>query len=232
MNEYLQPSEMAEFAAMHEREVQTALNCISRQRQADFRRLSESLLLVPLETAWEERRAAYNDPAYACLAEVAVNFHLQRHYAGAEFHHYFVRSDELRPFSYINERFARRRNLFVELHTPRITTGTLKYRARLLQQAGLSAPAAEANYEHPLVLKTLNGFDVVYNGHTHRAESFAHAFLHWLATMCTDTFIRGTLPQSGASLSPLYARPVSRSAPLPLPILTPKRRVVCSATTP
>ena len=117
-----------------------------------------------------------------------------------------MRSDELRPFSYINERFARRRNLFVELHTPRITTGTLKYRARLLQQAGLSAPAAEANYEHPLVLKTLNGFDVVYNGHTHRAESFAHAFLHWLATMCTDTFIRGTLPQSGASLSPLYAR--------------------------
>jgi len=203
----LQPSEMAEFATMHAREVQTPLNCISRQRQADFRKLSEALLVPQCTDVWRALRGAHEHPAYAVLAALAVNFHLQQHFKGAQFVNYYVQAEEeLRPFSHMQERLAQRRNVYGELHTPRVTTGTLLFRNKLMQQAGLNAAPLESDYQHPLVLRTMNSHDVVYREHTHRVRSFAHAFLHWLEVMCTDRHIRGQSPiGGGALLFPLYA---------------------------
>ena len=203
----LQPSEMAEFAAMHAREVQTPLNCISRQRQADFRKLSEALLVPQCTEVWRALRGAHEHPAYAVMAALAINFHLQQHFKGTQFVNYYLQAEEeLRPFAHMQERMADRRNVYGELHTPRVTTGTLRYRNKLVQEAGVNAAPLESDYQHPLVLRTMNSHDVVYREHTHRVRSFAHAFLHWLELMCTDRHIRGQSSTGGnALLYPLYA---------------------------
>jgi hypothetical protein len=205
MVEYLQPSEMAEFGAMHEREVQKPGNCISRQRQADYRKLSDKLLLPAVADVWKTLRGQYDEPAYTCLAAIAMNFHFQQHFKGGEFVHYLVRADSLTPFAHLDERLAARRNLLAELHTQTVTTGTVRYRNLLLQQQGSNAEMAERQYQHPLMLKTVNGIDVIYREHTHRVRGFAHGFLHWLELMCNDRCIRGQLALGGgASLYPLY----------------------------
>jgi len=51
----------------------------------------------------------------------------------------------------------------------------------------------------------MNSFGVLYNGHYHPCENFAHAFLSWLHIMCMDRCIEGQL-NTGAFLHQLYAR--------------------------
>jgi hypothetical protein len=204
VDEYVQPSEFAVFGELHEREVQTALNCVSRLRQADFRKMSTTMLIPMIDAVWKQLKGKQQEPAYAVMMSLAINFYMQQHMRGAQLKPFYVRTEKLRPFAHLDERYGQRRNSFGELHRPRQTTGTLRFRNKLLQEAGIHADPLESEYEHPLILRSMNSYDIHFAGHTHRCESFAHAFLHWLETFCEDRHIRGQLPVGGSLLFGLY----------------------------
>jgi hypothetical protein len=166
--------------------------------------LSETLLVPPIADVWKVLRGKFDDPAYACIAALALNYHLQQHFKGAQFSHYYVHFDTLEPVTQFDERLGKHRNILGELHTVRVTTGTMIYRNRLMQERGVNAAPLERDYQHPLVLRCMNSFEVVYRKHTHRVRSFAHAFIHWVELMCVDRAIRGQSPQGGALLYPLF----------------------------
>jgi len=204
---YIEPSEMEQFTEYHPQEVHNPLNCVSRKRNTDFKVMSARYIEKSAANAWADYlEAAPQEPAHALLAALTLNFTMRQDANGAQFEPYYVRGELLEPHPYTPARHrdagrATRytRVLADQLYEPLRTTGTLRYRYQLAQREGGEAPRAHTHYEHPLVVRQLNSHALLYRGHLHPCESFAHAYLRWLLVICADRHIAGYL-HNGAAL--------------------------------
>lgn len=206
---YEQPSERENFLTFHPYDKASAQNFILRQRHADGKHIQQHYVDEQIDAVWSvlcETDGEQPQPPYPLLAMLATNFHIQAHCNGALLRPYSIDCAGNEPFTFDAERFARVRNCMAEFHTEMTTTGTLKLRRYVLPRLGLSAAGRDRFYEHPLIVKTLGSFCVLYGERMHNCPGgFAQAFCVWLAVMCEDVKIGGELCNS-ASLYPLYAR--------------------------
>jgi hypothetical protein len=146
------------------------------------------------------------EPACSLITRLTLGFYLDAKSNGSQFAVYTIdcqASNE--PFLFNDERFGRHRVAYAEFHTPLVTTGTLCWRYKHMRRTGMRAPEAEMYYEHPLILRTMANFCVLYAGRMHLCASYAEAFLVWLATMCEDPRIGGETSRD-YSLMDLYER--------------------------
>jgi len=90
-----------------------------------------------------------------------------------------------------------------EFYTNFITTGTLKWRYNIQRRIGLRGSKEEQFYPHPLILKTMASFCVLYRERMHLCEDFAEAFIIWVSVMCEDERI-GSETSTEYSLFKLY----------------------------
>jgi hypothetical protein len=206
---YEQPNELEAFREYHSYEVITAQNCIAQQRPRDYKLLCDRFTAEHSDVVWQKLRSQFDEPAYPIMCIIALGYYMQQALRGARILTYFAdmckSGGGLEPFAHIDERAKANRKVASELHVKMTTTGTFLFRNKLVHQAGMLAEAEEIEYEHPLIIRSLNSIAVYYNGHLHRCQNFAHAFLLWLHIMCTDPCIEGQLA-TGAFLHELFAR--------------------------
>jgi hypothetical protein len=217
---YEQPNELTAFREYHGFEVITAQNCIQQQRPRDYKLLTDRFLAAHCDVVWQSLKGDFKEPAYVLLCFIAMNFYMQQTLRGARISTYFAdvckSAGGVAPYEHIDERAQRHRNVRSELHVEMKTTGTFRFRNKLINQQGMLSDREEIEYQHPLIVRSLNSVGVVFNNHLHKCESFAHAFLMWIYIMCTDPYIEGQLA-TGAFLHQLYAR------------LFPERTMACRA---
>ena len=208
---YEQPNEVAAFREYHSYEVLTAQNCIAQQRPRDYKLLCERFTGVQGDVVWEGLRRHVEEPAYGVLCLIAPNYYMQQALKGARVLTYLVDLCKsgggvgVRPHEHLDERAGVLRNGTDEFHVQMTTTSTFLFRNKLVHQHGFEVDPAEIDYQHPLLIRSLNSFGVYYNEHLHQCASFAHAFLTWLVVMCEDRCIDAQLA-TGAFLHELYAR--------------------------
>jgi hypothetical protein len=208
---YEQPHEVQAFRDYHGYEVITAQNCIAQQRPRDYRILCEKFTGSHCDEVWKTLRGQYDEPAYGVLCWIALNYHTQQHLKGARITTYFVDCCKsgggcgIKPFEHLDEFAGLRRNSLVEFHVQQTTTGTFLFRNHLINRQGFDVDHREVDYEHPLIVRSMNSYGVYYLEHLHQCRSFGHAFLTWLHIMCTDKCIDAQLA-TGAFLHQLYAQ--------------------------
>jgi len=225
---YVQPGEAEVFRAYRPLDNETPQSIISRGRPDDGKVISRrfcerAVSLVWAEFATRDERDAERDallvdytqrsePSCAMLTRQTLGFYLDAQSNGAQFARYLIDCHANNaPHTYQAERLLRQRRTLAEFHTPLHTTGTLAWRYKHQRRVGQHAPDAEMHYEHPLILRTLASFCVLYSGRMHLCANFSEAFLVWLATMCEDPQIGGEL-HTDYSLLPLYASLFPRRA--------------------
>jgi len=206
---YIQPGEQEMFAIYRPLDSQKAQSVISRGRPSDGKNISRRLCEREAVQVWadfttkatDEHAQETNvlidytqktDPSYSLLQRLTLGFYLDSMSNGGRFVIYTIDCHmSNKPFKYSDERFGKHRNSFEEFHTPVVTTGTLCWRYKYQRRVGLRAPPAETYYEHPMILRTMASFCVLYNGRMHLCENFAEAFVVWVTTMCEDPKIGG-----------------------------------------
>jgi len=206
---YIQPGEQEMFATYRPLDSQKPQSVISRGRPSDGKNISRRLCEREAVQVWsdftkkakegEEKEVSVlidysqkTDPSYSLLQRLTLGFYLDSMSNGGRFVMYTIDCHlSNKPFKYCDERFGKHRNSFEEFHTPVVTTGTLCWRYKYQRRVGLRAPPAETYYEHPMILRTMASFCVLYSGRMHICENFAEAFIVWLATMCEDPKIGG-----------------------------------------
>lgn len=232
---YLQPGERELFVTYRPLDNDTAQSVISRGRPADGKNISRRCCERSVVQVWsefappgtlaptpatstagaagaEESNPVLFDyrqrtePACSLITRLTLGFYLDSLSNGSQFSVYTIDCQSSNdPFAYGDERFGRHRMLYTEFHTPMVTTGTLCWRYKHMRRTGLRAPEAEMYYEHPLIMRTMANFCVLYNGRMHLCASYAEAFIVWLATMCEDPKIGGETSRD-FSLLPFYER--------------------------
>lgn len=206
---YLQPGEKEMFAMYRPLDNQKAQSVISRGRPADGKNISRRMCEREAVHVWEDFTRKHtaeesadvdvlidythkSDPSYSLLQRLTLGFYLDSQSNGGRFVIYTIDCHlSNNPFKYSEERFGRHRNAYNEFHTPVVTTGTLCWRYKHQRRVGLRAPPTEIYYEHPMILRTMASFCVLYGGRMHICEHFGEAFVVWLATMCEDAKIGG-----------------------------------------
>jgi hypothetical protein len=128
---------------------------------------------------------------------------------GAQFDPCFMSLADFSEFDYRCKR--QKRFLEYEAYTDdeARTFGSLRYRFSLMHMQGVGKDRAEMLYQHPLVVRTIASYAVLYNRRLHRCGSFSRAFLLWLVVMCLDEKIGG-LMTNGARLFPLAKKLLPR----------------------
>jgi hypothetical protein len=208
---YEQPHEVQSFREYHGYEVITAQNCISQQRPRDYKLLCERFTGAQCDVVWQNLRGHFDEPAHGILCIIALNYYMQQSLKGARVTTYLVDLCKsgagvgVKPHEHLDERAGLHRNAAEDFHVQMTTTGTFLFRNKLVHQDGFEVDADEINYQHPLIIRSLNSFGVHYSEHLHQCRSFAHAFLTWLVIMCEDRCIDAQLT-TGAFLHELYAR--------------------------
>ena len=204
---YDQPDELASFKEYHGFEVITAQNCISQKRSRDYQALVDAYITETADLVWGRLVSKRNEPAYGLLVMLAMNYFMQQEMRGARISQYYIdvsKSDGGIPFfPYTREMEGEARKTGEELHVKLTTTGTFLFRNKLLQQTGMLSSKAEIEYQHPLIVRSMNSFAILHNGHMHECQSFSHAFLLWLSVMCVDRAIEGQMA-TGSFLHPLF----------------------------
>jgi len=227
---YVQPGEREMFHTFRPLDNDTSQGVILRSRREDGKNITRRFCEREIAHVWRDFTetgaprerddvlidySERGEPAYSLLTRLTMGYYLDAKSAGAKFYTYCIdchdkeERDALetgisihQPFLYNDERFDKHRTVF-EFHTALQTTGTLRWRYKHQPTIGMRAPAAEIYHEHPLILKTMASFCVLYNGRMHLCNNFADAFLVWLATMCEDATIGGEL-HTEFSLLDLY----------------------------
>jgi hypothetical protein len=206
---YEQPNELEAFREYHSYEVITAQNCIAQQRPRDYKLLCDRFTAEHSDVVWKKMRGQFDEPAYAIMCIVALGYYMQQALRGARLLTYFAdmckSGGGLEPFAHLDERAGLHRKAASELHVKMTTTSTFLFRNKLVHQSGMLAESEEIDYEHPLIIRSLNSVGVFYNDHLHKCPNFVHAFLLWLYIMCTDPCIEGQLT-TGAFMHELCAR--------------------------
>lgn len=204
---YDQPDELASFKEYHGFEVITAQNCMSQKRPRDYQALVDAYVTSTADAVWLRLVQKRNEPAYGLMVMIALNYFMQQEMRGARISQYYIdvcKSDGGIPhFSYAKEMDGETRNTCEDLHVKLTTTGTFLFRNKLLHQTGMLSERAEIEYEHPLIVRSMNSFGVLFGRHMHECQSFSHAFLLWISVMCVDRRIEGQLA-TGAFLHPLF----------------------------
>lgn len=211
-DDYLQPSELETFIEMYAREVHSSLNCIAKMRAADYRVLGKRYTSRSCDETWSnDLRQAPSEPAHAMLALLALDYYTRQHCDGAKIDNYvfdcsqleahpFLRQRErIEDFGSVERASSGLRAYADELYEVGINAGTFRYRNQMLRAHGGEADELFATYEHPIILRMLNSYVILYNSHVHHCGQFLHAFCTWLLLMCLDKHIRG-YTASGAPL--------------------------------
>ena len=234
-DQLLQPGEKELFATYRPLDSQKAQSVISRGRPDDGKNINRRCCSRKIADVWqdfiqrEEEKATgrggddddgdgtvrdeilidyaeKSDPTYAVLVRLAIGYHLDSLSSGGRFALYTIdchTSNE--PFLFKDERFKKSRVCLTEFHTHNVTTGTLKWRYKYESRVGLDAPQDSQEYQHPLILKTMASFCVLYKERMHMCNDFSDAFLLWIAIMCEDSAIGGET-STEFSLFSLYER--------------------------
>ena len=211
-DDYLQPSELETFIEMYAREVHSALNCIAKMRAADYRVLGKRYTSRSCDETWNtDLRNASEEPAHAMLALLALDYYSRQQCDGAKIDNYvfdcsrleahpFVRQrDRIEDFGSVERASAGLRAYADELFEVGVNAGTFRYRNQMLRAHGGEADELFATYEHPIILRMLNSYVILYNSHVHHCGTFLRAFCSWILLMCLDKHIRG-YTASGAPL--------------------------------
>ena len=220
----VQPGEKEIFAEYRPLDNQKAQSVISRGRPDDGKNINRRFYSRAIGLVWSDftKRAAGNDdddnnadqilidytqktdPTYAVLVRLALGFHLDSQSSGGRFVLYTIDCHESnQPFLFSKERFGAERTCQAEFYTNFITTGTLKWRYSIQRRIGLRGSKEEQFYPHPLILKTMASFCVLYRERMHLCEDFAEAFIIWVSIMCEDERI-GSETSTEYSLFKLY----------------------------
>lgn len=223
---YVQVGERELFAQLRPLDSQSSQSVISRGRPADGKGISRRLCERTVKEVWSDFTkesadgiddqarvgkvlidyTSRRDPAYSLMTRLALGFHIDSISKGARLVIYLIDCHASNdPFTFSDERFNKHRNVFDEFHTVMETTGTLAWRYNYQRRVGLRAPNEEIYYEHPLIMRTMSTFCVLYSGRMHLCQNFAEAFLVWLAVMCEDARICGEV-YTDVALFDLYER--------------------------
>lgn len=210
LNLFVEPSELEQFQEFHPQEVHTGPNCISRKRNATFTVLSSALMQPQCPIVWRQTlRDDPDHPAHALMAALALNFCMRQDANGAELEKYYASCHLLDPFPFTPTHSGAEtfytRVLLGSVHTRLQTTGTLRLRNKLMMERGARVPPEHLNYEHPIIVRSLNSHFLLYDGHVHKCDSFGRAFCQWLITMCVDSHVGGQTG-TGASLHEFASR--------------------------
>lgn len=200
-----QPGEREVFTTYNPYDRDSAQNFISRNRRSDSKTIVRRFMERDTTIVWAElRKDSQLEPSYALLAAIASNYHVQANCGGSLLRPYQIDCAGCDPWSFSRERFGKRRVPMRDLHTEMVTTGTMRLRRELLPRDGLRCKSRERFYEHPLIVKTIGSFCVLYDGRMHLCPGgFGQAFVVWLSVMCEDREICGEM-SSGSSLFTLY----------------------------
>lgn len=223
---FVQAGERELFAQLRPLDSQSAQSIISRGRPADGKSISRRLCERGVEEVWSDFTSerhdtaeevaeagrvlidytSRSDPAYSLLSRLALGFYIDSLSKGARFVLYTIDCQSSNdPFTFSDERFNKHRNILSEFHTKMETTGTLNWRYNHQRRVGMRAPDKEIYYQHPLIMRTMSSFCVLYNERMHLCKNFSEAFLVWLAVMCEDSQIGGEM-YTDYSLFDLYER--------------------------
>jgi len=195
---YLKPSDAERFRRLNPADLSSARNIIAREQRELHRRLNESYISPQMSTIWDSLRGQPAEPAYTLLAALAASYSVQQLVDGAKMTRYLHSLSLLEPYAYNDERIPKTRSVYGELHTQLETTGTLRFRNKLVRSLGLMAPAEEINYQHPVLAHAMNSVLLCYDGHMHACPlGFGQAFVAWLAVMCRDEAIGGQMNNRG-----------------------------------
>lgn len=203
-NYFVQPGEQELFAEYRPLDNQKPQSVISRGRPDDGKNINRRFCARPIADVWsdftktdEQDDADGNrilidyaqkcDPAYAVLSRLALGYHLDSQSSGGRFVMYTIDCHESnQPFLYSKERFGEHRQCLAEFHTNFVTTGTLEWRYSIQRRVGLRGSRDEQFYQHPIILKTMATFCVLYKERMHLCNDFAEAFILWVSVMCED----------------------------------------------
>lgn len=191
---YLKPSDAERFRRLNPADMSSARNIIAREQRELNRIINERFVGPQMSDVWAGLCEDYAEPAYTLLATLAAGYSVQQLCDGARLDRYVVSLSMLEPYLYNDERIPKLRSVYRDLHTKLQTTGTLRFRNKLVRSHGLMAPAAEIQYQHPVIAHGMNSVFLCHNGHMHRCPlGFGQAFVAWLGVMCTDENIGGQM---------------------------------------
>ena len=225
-NYCVQPGEKELFSEYRPLDNQKAQSVISRGRPDDGKNINRRFYSRAIGLVWSDftkKSGGDNDddnnanddqilidytlktdPTYAVLVRLTLGFHLDSQSSGGRFVLYTIDCHESnQPFLFSKERFGAERLCLAEFYTNFITTGTLKWRYNIQRRIGLRGSKEEQFYQHPLILKTMASFCVLYKERMHLCEDFAEAFIIWVSIMCEDERI-GSETSTEYSLFKLY----------------------------
>jgi hypothetical protein len=208
---YIEPGELEHFIEYHPSETHDCVACIAKMRAADYKVLCRRYLETELNHVWVADGLSKQplEPAHALISAIVCNFALRQMCKGAQFDPCFMSLADFSEFDYRCKR--QKRFLEYEAYTDdeARTFGSLRYRFSLMHMQGVGKDRAEMLYQHPLVVRTIASYAVLYNRRLHRCGSFSRAFLLWLVVMCLDEKIGG-LMTNGARLFPLAKKLLPR----------------------
>ena len=206
---YLKPSDAERFRWLNPVDMSSARNIIAREQRELHRRLNEEFIAPQMVDVWKALRGNPSEPAYTLLAALAASYSVQQSVDGGKLTTYVHSMSLLRSYLYNDERLPKHRSVYECLHTELETTGTLRFRNKLVHSVGLLAPIEEMSYQHPTLCHGMNSILICHNECMHVCSGgFGQAFVAWLAVMCRDEHIGGQMAGGGmlhdmwASLAP------------------------------
>lgn len=201
-DDYELPKEVDTFAEMFPSEVHTPQGAITRSRQPTYTAITARFLDKQLQSVWDDDLINdHDEPTHALVASQVLAYHLRQMY-GAVFETYYVDCKRLESHpAVVNEAFKHARHsadictflrpIRSEIYERSANTGSFRYRNQILRAHGGDADEAFRDYEHPVILRMMNGFALLYRSHLHECGTFLRAFAAWAYVMCFDAHIRG-----------------------------------------